>query len=89
MEEDYAEKIEAIGLKRGRAAPTIFHDHFRDMQRVAHGDDFTFLGYEAHLEFVRDKMLEWYEIKIRGILGPEASDMKEIVILCGIVKWHA
>eukprot|EP00973_Karenia_brevis_P088916 12332157-Karenia_brevis.AAC.1 len=31
-------------------------------------------------------MEEWYEIKVRAILGPEVSDDKEVVILGRIVR---
>eukprot|EP00975_Prorocentrum_lima_P046240 9670778-Prorocentrum_lima.AAC.1 len=32
-------------------------------------------------------MEEWYEIKVRAILGPEGRDDKEVVILGRIVRW--
>ena len=34
-------------------------------------------------------MGEWFEIKVRGLLGPENKDMKEIVILRRVVRWTA
>eukprot|EP00973_Karenia_brevis_P041123 5690306-Karenia_brevis.AAC.1 len=32
-------------------------------------------------------MEEWYEIKVRAILGPGKKDDKEVVILGRIVRW--
>ena len=46
-----------------------------------HGDDFTYSGTQGELEKMRSAMEEWYDIKFRGILGSEAQDIKEVVIL--------
>ena len=32
-------------------------------------------------------MSDWYDIKFRGILGPDAHDIKEIVILGRLLRW--
>eukprot|EP00973_Karenia_brevis_P020583 2826338-Karenia_brevis.AAC.1 len=32
-------------------------------------------------------MEEWYDIKVRAILGPESNDDKEVVILGRVVRW--
>eukprot|EP00973_Karenia_brevis_P065069 9035581-Karenia_brevis.AAC.1 len=32
-------------------------------------------------------MEEWYEIKVRAILGPESHDDKEVVTLGRLVRW--
>ena len=86
-EEDYAKRLEGVGLRRGTAAPTIFNDKERDLQCVAHGDDFTFLGYDEDLDFIQAEMGKWDEIKVRGRLGPDAQDDKQIVILGRTVTW--
>ena len=36
---------------------------------VVHGDDFTVLGWEAELNWMRNKMKSHYEVKFRGRLG--------------------
>ena len=46
-----------------------------------HGDDFTLLGYEEDLHHFADKMKTWYEIVVRGILGPDLKD-KNICLKC-------
>ena len=34
-------------------------------------------------------MAEWYDIKIRGIMGRDAGDDKEIRLLYRVVKWES
>ena len=34
------------------------------------------------------KMAEWYEIKVRAIMGPDAGDDKEVRILNRLIKWE-
>jgi len=59
----------------------------KQLEGVVHGDDFTFLGFEEDLLILAEKMASWFEIKVRGIVGPEASDMNEIVILNRKLEW--
>ena len=51
------------------------------------GDDFTFFGREKDLTDTLEKMKMWYSIKLRGIVGPDPGDMKEIRILNRLVRW--
>ena len=53
---------------------------------VVHGDDFTFLGAEEDLRRIAAKMEEWLEVKVRGILGTDPEDEKEMVILNRVIK---
>ena len=53
----------------------------RDVQGVVHGDDFTYLAYDEDIPWVISMMESRYEIKVRGVLGPEAKDDKSIRIL--------
>ncbi len=48
---------------------------------MVHGDDFSFCGLEQDLMWIKEKMAKWFDIKVRGMLGPDAGDMKEIIIL--------
>ncbi len=57
------------------------------MRCVVHGDDYTFLGFEDELQKVAAAMKGLYELKVRGILGDEAGDDKEITILSRTLKW--
>jgi hypothetical protein len=87
-ETDYSEKMLSEGFVKGLSCPVVFRHEGRDLDCVVHGDDFTFLGFDEDLDWIELKMRKWYEIKIRGRLGPEPKDDKQIVILGRIVKWH-
>ena len=83
----YAEKFESVGFKRGESCGVVFYHEERDILVVVHGDDFTFCALEEDLFWIRDQMAEWFEIKVRGILGDGLEDVKQIVILGRLVKW--
>jgi hypothetical protein len=87
-EADYVEKLVGIGFKQGRAAPTVFYNAELQVRAVVHGDDFTFLGFLEDLMFVKAQMEVWYEVKVRGVVGDESGDMKEIVILNRQLRWR-
>ena len=57
-EEDYAKKMVAEGLERGRGASTAFYNKSTMVRVVVHGDDFTFSGTKVALD-IRSKMEEW------------------------------
>ena len=86
-ENDYSKKFTKAGFIQGAAAPTTFYDPVRDLHCAVHGDDFTFLGFEEDLEWATSLMSTWYDVKVRGILGPDPDDLKEIVILGRTVTW--
>ena len=86
-EEFYATRLEAEGFKRGDACGVVFHHAEKDVTIVCHGDDFTIVGEEWDLEWIRGKMSEWFELKVRAVLGPDAKDDKETIILGRTVRW--
>ena len=59
------------------------------MKCVVHGDDFTVLGAESDLGWFAREFAKHFEIKIRGILGPDTGDAHEMRILNRIVRWTA
>ena len=78
-----------MGFSQGAASPCCFRHARRDTKRVVHGDDFTVLGPESDLKWFAREFAKHFEIKIRGILGPNAGDTHEIRILNRIVRWTA
>ena len=42
---------------------------------------------EEDLRWIERKMQEWYDVKVRGILGWGEGDLKEISILGRTVRW--
>jgi hypothetical protein len=87
-EDHYAEKLKGAGFVRGRAAPTSFVNPGTGVRVVVWGDDFTFLGREKHLKDMANKMAEWYEIKVRAMMGPDPGDDKEVRILNRVCRWE-
>eukprot|EP00973_Karenia_brevis_P081836 11346047-Karenia_brevis.AAC.1 len=77
-EKHYVEKFESIGFERGVSCGVVFYHRVRDISLAVHGDDVTFCGTERDLKWVRKHVEEWYEIKVRAILGPEDHDDKEV-----------
>ena len=80
-EDDYAEKLESIGFLRWKAAPTVFRHPGWKVRVVVHGDDFTVTGKQQHLDMVKTAMREWYIITVKGVMGPDAGDCKDMCIL--------
>ena len=87
-EAQYVEFCRSAGLTPGVSSVCAFYNEERDLRAVVHGDDFTYLGYEEDLQWIIDKMKQTFEIKIRGILGPQPGDQKVIRILNRIVTWR-
>ena len=67
--------------------PTVFYNEERDISGAVHGDDFTFLGYPEDLDDLEAALKSWFEVKVRGRLGPDEKDDKEIIILGRTVTW--
>ena len=86
-EEHFAGKLEAVGFRRGKAAPTVFYHPERGVRLVVHGDDFTFMGVRRQLKWIGGLMKGWYDVKERGIMGSAEGEIKEIVILGRILRW--
>ena len=80
-EKHYSDHLGTMAYLKGKAAPTVFVHKEKEVYLVVHGDDFTFLGEGRHLKEAIEMMKEWYDIKVRGILGGGENDSKEIDIL--------
>ena len=86
-EEHYAKKLIEAGFRRGVSNSTVFWHPEGDISLVVHGDDFTALGPEEELKNFKKQMKSWYEVKVRGVLGPGPLDDKEITILNRKLVW--
>ena len=51
-----------------------------------HGDDFTFEGPARALASLPGELRQCWLIKVRGLLGPDKSDDKEISILNRVLR---
>jgi hypothetical protein len=86
-ERHYTDNLEKEQFRRGRFSTAVFYNPVSETRLVVHGDDFTFLGYPEELEYILKKMREWYDLKLRGVLGDGPSDEKRMVILNRIIEW--
>ena len=88
-ERDYTEKLESIGLMRGRSAPTVFFNSETLVRCVVHGDDFTFMGPGEELKLITKAMKGWYDLKVRATLGEDPGDDRHITILNRTLRWKS
>ena len=63
-----------------------FFNKEREIWCIVHGDDFTFTGYDEDLTWIEKIMKDAYEIKVRGRLGDEKGDKKEIDISGRVIR---
>ena len=68
--------------------PCVFRHIKRDILTVVHGDDFTSLATDQQLKWLSAQFKKRFEIKDKGILGPEPQDLKEIRLLNRIIAWE-
>jgi hypothetical protein len=69
----YAEKLEAVGFRRGVRSPVVFSHEDRDLAGVVHGDDFE--GSEDDLRWIAAEVRAWFDVKVKGILGPSVKEL--------------
>ena len=81
-----AEELIKLGFKQGRSSSCCFRHPERKLRCVVHGDDFTFAGPPAALQWVEQEMKTPFLVKVVGRLGPEAEN-REIRILNRVVRW--
>ena len=87
-EKEYTGKMtKEACFKVGRYSPNVFWHEARELRCVVHGDDFTFMGSEGDLRWIEGLMRGWYEVKMRGILGPEVGDEKKMDVLNRWIEW--
>ena len=86
-EQEYTDCLRCLGFVSGISTPCAFYNKERDVRVVVHGDDFTLLGTETDIQWLYKGMSERYSLKMRGILGPDSHDMKEITILNRVLRW--
>ena len=85
-EQCYVDCLINLGFTQGVASPCCFYHEKWDISVVVHGDDFTALGTDEALDLYEAGMKKAFEIKIRGRLGTDEKDDKEIRILNRILR---
>ena len=74
---------------RGVGAPRVFYNRKTQVRVVVHGNDFAFAGVRRELVNVYGKMVELYDVKLRGIMGGGADEVRKIKILGRTMRWLA
>ena len=87
-EAEYTRQLEALGFVAGAASPCCFYRASDDVACVVHGDDFTFEGEPSSPQEVAKALAKVWLVKVRGVLGPDPGNDKEISILNRIVRWE-
>ena len=82
----YSDALVQMGFTAGAASPCCFYHAAWGVSVVVHGDDFTALGTANALDGYEAALRESFQIKIRGRLGEEDTDQKEIRILNRTVR---
>ena len=85
-EDTYTAALVEIGFNRGVAGACCFYHPVRDISVVVHGDDFTALGEDSDLSWYEQGLANYFELKIRGRMGQDKDDCKEIRILNRILR---
>ena len=86
-EAEFTDFFSGCGFAPGVGSPVLFYHSLRDIRTSIHGDDITSLGEESDLLWLKQKLEERYEIKYRGMLGPDAGDVKDVSILNRLVHY--
>jgi hypothetical protein len=80
-EKAYSMTMRKCGFVQGKANATSFYHPEKNVRVVVHGDDFIASGSEVNLKWLEACLVEAYPLKMRGILGLDAWDSKEGIIL--------
>ena len=87
-EREYSGTLVEEGFVVGRANAVTFYHPERDVRTMVHGDDFFIEGQENDLKWVENVLRAKYPLKMRGILGPEKHDAKEVSVLNRVIRWE-
>ena len=86
-EHEYSTHLMGHGFLRAKSSSCVFWSPRTGVRCVVHGDDFTFAGTDAELDKCTAMMKSEYDVKVRGKLGPDNDDDKQIAILNRCVEW--
>lgn len=86
-EEEYVRFMRSVGVLSGKSSPCLFSHPGKDLRVVVYGDDFTILGAEHHLDWLKNQIKEVYEIDFKARLGPHDGDTKVVRLLTRIIEW--
>ena len=82
----YTDALVAMGFKQGVASPCCFHHADLDSSVVVHGDDFTALAIDSSLDDFETELQKYFEVKLKGKLGQDDGDMKQMRVINRILR---
>ena len=82
----YVNCLVGMGFVQGSASPCCFVHPEWEVSVVVHGNDFSALGTDIALDKYEAGLCKSFECKMRGRLGEEPKDLKEIRMLNRIIR---
>ena len=82
----YVDCLVGMGFIQGVASPCCFEHPKWQISVVVHGDDFSALGTDEALDRYEAGLQKSFDCKLRGRLGEEPGDLKEIRMLNRIIR---
>ena len=82
----YVDCLVGMGFVQGVGSPCCFWHPKWEISVVVHGDDFSALGTDESLDKYEAGLRKSFECKMRGRLGEEPEDLKEIRMLNRIIR---
>ena len=82
----YTSCLVDMGFIQGAASPCCFNHPEWGVSVVVHGDDFTALGTTHGLDMYEQGMQKRFECKLKGRLGFDPGDLKEMRVLNRILR---
>ena len=70
--------MKALGFRRGRSNPCVFHHPERDLRCVVHGDDFFSEGMLAALAWFEKAILKEFEGKVGEVQEKKTAEVMEV-----------
>ena len=86
---EYADHLTSMGFLKGDASACVFRHPEKGLVTSVHGDDFTTAGPKVHIDWMKARLQEKYELTEEGRLGPGRRDSKSLKILNRIVHWSS
>ena len=85
-EEVYSQALKDMGFVQGTGSPCCFFHPQWALACVVHGDDFTCLGTDDSLDLYESAMKRAFDIKLKGRLGHDKNDERDMRVLNRIVR---
>lgn len=80
------EVLREMGFKIGVFCPCLCRHDEKDILLFYHGDDFVSEGEDDALEWFKTELSKRLLVKVRGVLGWDDGDLREVTLLNSIVR---